>query len=274
MIRVWSIAVLALVAAIGALAAPSAGDPLPPPAVLRQIERLAPQRPGVVDVYAIVIGGDGGEDVFQREVMTVAERLQENLDVDGHLVTMINNRRMPEPEATLRSIRYAIQRVSQRMDKDEDLLFIHITSHGSANHFLVLAHPRQDLAWLGPKAFAAMLKESGIRHRFIVISGCYSGGFVPDLANETTVVVTAAAATVMSYGCGNDSQITDFSRAFYNQVLHRSRSLADAARAVAQVVHEDESRQGRKHSYPQSSIGYQMDEYLRAVTLTRKATRP
>jgi hypothetical protein len=148
------------------------------------------------------------------------------------------------------------------MDKDEDLLYVHLTSHGAANHSLVLSHPDQDLHWLGHKLLARMLRESGIRHQFIVISSCYSGGFIPELATETTVIVTASSASQQSYGCGNLSEITDFSRAFYGSALTNSRTLLDAALSAAQFVHEDETRAERKHSYPQTSIGLRMRDYL------------
>ena len=67
------------------VAAPSNGDPAPPANVLRQLEQLAPQRPGVIDFYALVVGGDGSENVFQREVKLVQKRLEERLKASGHI---------------------------------------------------------------------------------------------------------------------------------------------------------------------------------------------
>ena len=262
--KAMAIAVFAYAAVLtSTTAAPSNGDPVPPANVLRQLEQLAPQRPGVIDFYALLVGGDGSENVFQREVKTVQKRLEERLKASGHIVTLINNRNLPQPEATLNSIEYVVQRLAERMDKGQDLLFLHLTSHGSSNHYLTLTHPRQELNWLGKKDLANILKRSGIRHRFIVISGCYSGGFIRDLANENTVIVTASASTVTSYGCGDKSEITEFSRVLYTQALGQSRPLVDVARLAVQYVHEDEKRSGRRHSYPQTSIGAYMEDYLR-----------
>jgi peptidase C13-like protein len=243
------------------------GDAIPPVAVLAQLQQLAPQRPGIIDVYAVIIGGDGREDVFEREVVAVRKRLEERLKVSGRIVTLVNNRRRPQPEATLNSIRFVVEHIAQRMDKEQDLLFVHVTSHGSIDHQLALSHPSRVLRWLDKKHLADILKSSGIRHRFIVLSACYAGGFAPTLANENTVVVAAAASTVMSYGCGcdNTSDMTDFSRAFYTKAMTESRLLLDATRMVAQYVHEEESRLGRDHSYPQASIGPGMVPYLRRL---------
>jgi hypothetical protein len=271
--------VLGIVAAVCGLSlqategAPSMGAALPPQSVLAQINNLLPQRPGIVDAYAIVVGGDGGEDVFEREVNTVRQRLQEQLGASGRIITLVNSRRSPQPEATLSSLLYVIQRISERMDREEDLLFVHLASHGSADHQFVLSHPSEDLYWLGPKYLSSVLKKSGIRHRVVVVSACYSGGFVHDLADENTMVLTASAGTVKSYGCGNASQITDFSRAFYTQAWTGSHTLIQAAKAVAQYVYEDESRARRDHSYPQLWIGANMDAYLRQLESTLPQSR-
>src|SRR4030095_4698494 len=47
-----------------ARAEPSYGSEVPPASVVTQLDQLAPQRPGTVDLYAIVVGGDGMEEVF------------------------------------------------------------------------------------------------------------------------------------------------------------------------------------------------------------------
>src|SRR5258708_19505303 len=64
-VKAVSAALLICVAlSTSAHAAPSNGDPVPPASVLRQIERLVPQRPGVIDVYALAVGGDGNKRTF------------------------------------------------------------------------------------------------------------------------------------------------------------------------------------------------------------------
>ena len=41
---------------------------------------------------------------------------------------------------------------------------------------------------------AELLAESGIRWKVVLVSACYSGGFIPPLADEQTLVMTAARA--------------------------------------------------------------------------------
>lgn len=253
------------IAAARAASAPSPGDEVPPPSVLKQLDNLKPQRPGVVDVYAVIVGADGEEDVFRKEAATVRETLDARLDTSGRSVTLVNHRASPQPEATLKSLAHVLQSVSEKMDREEDILFLHIASHGAANFVLVFKHPRAELYGLDPKYLEKLLASSRIRNRIVVISACYSGGFVPALANETTLVITAADQSRKSYGCGNDSEITDFSRAFYVRALRQTRSIPLAARFAQQIIHSEERATKRDHSYPQMQLGVLLEERLRLL---------
>jgi len=256
---------IAWVAVADAAAAPSYGDEVPPPSVTTQLAGLQPQRPGVVDVYAVIVGADGEEEVFRKEAAAVRDALEAQLDAAGRTVTLVNQRASREPEATLKSLEYVLKRVSQTMDREEDILFLHLASHGSSDHVLVFQHPRLELYGLTPKYLKSLLVKADIRNRVIVVSACYSGGFVAPLANASTLVITAAAANRTSYGCGSHSEITDFSRAFYVNALPRAHSLKEAARLAQQIIHNDERATKRSHSYPQMQLGALMEERLRLL---------
>jgi hypothetical protein len=252
---VRSVALLLALLAPAAGGAPSLGDEALSPAVQSALAQLAPQRPGVIDLYALVVAGDGEEDVFRREVEAVQRVLDERLGTKGRSLALVNHRSLPRPEATLKSI--------ERMDIAEDILFLHLTSHGAANHVLILKHPAAELYGLSPKYLRELLDRSGIRHRVLVISGCYTGGFIPPLASVDTMILTAANAARPSYGCGNDSEITEYSRALYLKALPRTRSLREAAGIAVQLVHEDERASKTPHSYPQIRSGLAIEERLR-----------
>jgi Peptidase C13 family len=53
-----------------------------------------------------------------------------------------------------------------------------------------------------------MLARTGVRHRVVVISACYSGVFIPRLANPDMLVITAADADHPSFGCRERSGLT------------------------------------------------------------------
>jgi hypothetical protein len=67
-----------------------------------------------------------------------------------------------------------------------DVLFLILTSHGSPDGLAVVAGRQQET--LTPPRLADMLNATGIRYRAVVISACYSGVFIPRLANADTLV--------------------------------------------------------------------------------------
>jgi hypothetical protein len=255
---------LLLAAAIPAQGRDPEGDTRPPYAVRSALERLPPQRPGTVDLYALVIGGDA-EEVFRREVETVRRVLDERLGTAGRSAAMVNDLAQAEPEVTLNSLAYALRAVAKRMDPEEDVLLLHLTSHGLRNSELSLRHPATPLYSLSPLYLRSMLDEAGVRNRVIIVSACFSGGFVGPLATGDTMVLTAASADRPSYGCGSDSQITDFSRALYLKALTRTRSLREAAALTLDLVRDDEKARGYTPSLPQLRSGAAIDERLRLL---------
>jgi len=262
--RLLLLLALGLAAASPARGNPAEGDPRPPYALRAALDRLAPQRPGTVDLYALVVGGDA-EEVFRREAEAVQRVLDERLGTAGRSVAMINDLTQTQPEATLNSIAYALRAVARRMDLEEDVLLLHLTSHGLRNHELSLRHPATPLYALSPLYLRALLDETGVRNRVVIVSACFSGGFVGPLATGDTMVLTAASGDRPSYGCGSDSQMTDFSRALYLRALTRTRSLREAAVRALDLVHEDEKARGYTHSLPQLRSGMGIDERLRAI---------
>ena len=263
---------LAALAVQLAHAAPSLGDETLPPGVSMALAQLAPQRPGVIDLYALVVAGDGSEDVFKREADAVREVLDERLGARGRSLALVNHRSAARPQATLKSIELALNAMAKLMDREEDILFVHLTSHGAQNHVLVLNHPAGELYGVSPKYLRTLLDHTGVRHRVLVISGCYTGGFIPELAADETMILTAANSERQSYGCGNDSLITEYSRALYLKALQQTRSLREAAGIAVQLVHEDERAGKLEHSYPQIRSGAAIEERLRQFE--RQFTRP
>ncbi len=256
-------ALLAMLVTALAHGAPSLGEDALPPAVNAALEQLAPQRPGVIDLYALVVAGDGTEDVFRREADAVRQVLDQRLGAQGRSLALVNQRSEARPQATLKSIERVLSTVAKRMDGAEDILFVHLTSHGASNHVLVLKHPAVELYGLSPKYLRALLDRTGVRHQVLVISGCYTGGFIPELATAENMILTAANSQRESYGCGNDSQITEYSRALYLKALQRTRSLREAAGIAVQLIHEDERATKTRHSYPQIRSGFMIEERLR-----------
>ena len=183
----------------------------------KEIEALPPQRPGVTDIYAIGIAG-WSTDVFRNELDGALAAAGKALPLAG-TVRLINSQETLEtvPLATRANFRAAVQGVAKVMDRNEDVLFLFMTSHGGKGG-IWLQLPRL-LVPLVPKEVAGILNRAGIRNRVVIVSACYSGVFVKPLANDNTIVLTAADAKHTSFGCAEGRQWTYFGDAFFQQSL-------------------------------------------------------
>jgi hypothetical protein len=101
------------------------------------------------------------------------------------------------------------------MDPDEDILMLFLTSHGSEDHELAVDFWPLELNTIKPEDLRKALDEAGIRFRVLVISACYSGGFLPALSDDNTLIMAAAAADRQSFGCANENEYTYFGRALF-----------------------------------------------------------
>jgi hypothetical protein len=110
-----------------------------------------------------------------------------------------------------------------------------------------------------------MLDESGIKWRVIVISACYSGGFVEPLKDEHTMIVTAADALHQSFGCGSASDFTYFAKAYFDEALRGTYSFAQAFDQARAAIAQRERGLGYTPSNPQIFAGEAIEAKLRRM---------
>jgi hypothetical protein len=210
----------------------------------KALAALQPRAPGRINLYLLAVAGDGSQEVFRREVDFVQAEFARRFGTAGRSVALINSRNTvaQAPMATVTSIRRALNAIAARMDPAEDILFLFLTSHGSAEHELSLNQNGIDLQDLRATDLGAALKESGIRWKVVVVSACYSGGFIDPLQDERTLVMTAARRDRRSFGCADENDFTYFGRAFFKESLPKSRSFAEAFRRAEALVRDWERR--------------------------------
>jgi Peptidase C13 family len=228
------------------------------PAILqRELAALRPGRRGVIDVYFVGVGGHAYQDVFTKEVTAVSALFRERFGSDGKIIRLVNNPKTLAdlPIASVTSLRASLKRVAQVMDKDEDVLFLFLTSHGSESHRFSLDLSSIKFHELNPATLRQALDESGIRNRVIVISACYSGGFIDPLKNETTLVISASAADRNSFGCTSEAEWTYFGKAYFDEALRRTYSFVEAFEIAKPIIAEREKKDGYKPSEPQMALG-------------------
>ncbi len=184
-----------------------------------QIADLAPQRQGVTDIYALGIAGWAKQDVFIKELDGGLAAIAGVLPIKNHTIRLINNADTLQtvPLADVTNFQAAVHGISQVMDKNEDVLILMMTSHGEKTGF-ALELP-DGMAELTPQQIATALDGEGIKNRVVIVSACYAGIFVPPLANDNTIVMTAADAKNTSFGCAPERDWTYFGDAFFRQSL-------------------------------------------------------
>lgn len=219
--------------------------------LLQQALDALPASTPAVELYSLTLAGDGKQSVFLREVDYVSKLLRERFATRGH-VSLINHRDhlADRPLATRESLTRAVQALAERSGP-EDLVFLYLTSHGSREHELSIDQPRLQLADLPASELAALLAPLKDRHKVVVISACYSGGFIPPLKDDKTLVMTAARADRVSFGCSEDNDFTYFGRALFAEALNETDDLARAFELAKVKVAEREKAEDYEPSLPQ-----------------------
>lgn len=237
-----------------------------PQLLARALAGLQPPAPGRVNVYALTYAPYASEDVFMRESAVVAKTMRERFDADGRLVELVVNPATTTtlPWATPLNLRKAIAHVATVMDRERDVLFLHLTSHGGADGQLAAETSPLQTEPMTPELLKRWLDEAGVRWRVVSVSACYSGSWIPPLAGDGTLVMTAADADHTSYGCGKRSELTFFGRAMYEEQLRKTWSFTEAHAHARKVIAVREQEAGKSDGYsnPQISEGAGVREVL------------
>ncbi|MEX2647503.1 MAG: C13 family peptidase [Alphaproteobacteria bacterium] len=233
---------------------------------------LAPQRPGIPDIYFLGFAGDAAQDVFLSEVRGARAVMDERFGTGGRSMLLVNNAATvrTNPIANRRNLVAALGAIADRMDKDEDILFLFLTSHGSPDELSVDFWPLP-LVNLTAADLRRGLDASGIKWRVVVISACYSGSFVDDLAEPKTLVITAAADNALSHGCSDDRSFTEFGEAYFERALRETTSFVAAFQAARAAIEDREKADGVTHSRPMIALGEAMAGKLADVELSLAA---
>ncbi|MCP6692780.1 C13 family peptidase [Pseudomonas donghuensis] len=204
-----------------------------------------------IELYSLTLGGDGKQSVFLREADYVSNMLKSRFGAIGQ-VSLVNHRDhlADRPMATRENLARAVRTLAERSGP-EDLVFIYLTSHGSHEHELVLDQPRLQLADLPADALTATLAPLKDRDKVIVISACYSGGYIAPLKDEKTLIMTASRADRVSFGCSEEADFTYFGDALFAQALNQTDDLQQAFDRARTAVSERESIEGFDASEPQ-----------------------
>jgi len=238
-----------------------------------QIAHFPAETGSEAHVYFLGFAGYGEERVFAEEIKLAAKIVGEKYGSASRSVLLLNDRRdlSTYPLASESSLRYSLNALGRVMNRDEDVLFLALSSHGSRGATIEVSNEGMEPQPLGAVTLADLLAESGIRWKVIVVSACFSGAFVEPLADNHTIILTAASRSRTSFGCSDQRDLTYFGEAFYRDSLPGSTQLRAAFETAKQEIRRREQEEGVRASQPQSYFGPLMEEKLRGIEQTRQA---
>lgn len=227
-----------------------------PAQIAAAVMRVRPAQPGKAGVYFVGFAGDGDQAVFRREALFASQVFAERFGSGERSVLLVNDveDRDSYPLASLSGLAQTLKVLASRMNPDEDVLVLFLTSHGSEDG-LAVENGSLPLAQLAPADLRQALEDSAIRWRVLVVSACYAGVFIDELKSDTTAIITASDATHSSFGCEDDRQLTWFGQAFLKESLPGSGSLEEAFKKAAALVARREDAEHQVHSNPQLYVG-------------------
>ncbi len=231
----------------------------------KTVNELIEGKPGSADLFFIGFAGDADEDVFMNEVTSARTILDENLNSFGRSLVLINNGATVEtvPLANGHNLKVSIKETAKLMNIDEDMLVLFLSSHGTIDHYLLANFPPFKLNNLNADTINSALNAAGIKWRIIIISACYSGGFIEPLIDPYTLLITAANAERNSFGCGHDGQYTYFGEAYFEKGLKQTGSFIRAFEVAKKIIFDKENEQGYKNSEPQIRVGVEIKSKLK-----------
>jgi Peptidase C13 family len=240
-----------------------------------EIGRLAPRKKDATNIYVLGIAGWADQDVFLKELDGALAAIGAALPIRGHWVRLVNHRETLEslPQANQRNFAAAVHALGEILDKESDVFLLLMTSHGEPSGF-GLRLPSEVVTQLTPQEVAAVLDHEGIKNRVVIVSACFSGTFVPPLANDNTIVLTAADAKSTSFGCAPERDWTYFGDALFRQSMRPGRDFQRAFDNARVLIQGWELMDRARPSNPQAHFGPALVAKLAPLFQAEQAAGP
>lgn len=239
-----------------------------PGLLANKLDQISPGRPNQIDLYFLGFAGNGDEAIFGNEVRFAEKRIAERYSTDRRSAVLASSIHDvdSQPLASTQNLFRSISEIGAKMDAEDDILFLFLSSHGSPNAVLQVALGDLPLEQLRGADLRAALDSAGIRWRIIVIAGCYTGSFIAPLKTRRTVIMTAASAHDVSNGCEPDNDMTDFGRALFKDAIGSGNGLLEEFRKARSIIAKREKLERLKPSRPQTYVGFDMEHKLKQLS--------
>jgi hypothetical protein len=227
-----------------------------PSRIAAAVERVVPNTGNKPAVFFVGFAGDGDESIFKREAVFAQTVFADHFGSADRSMELINDvdDRDSYALATVTGLTDALKLLAERMNPDQDVLVLTLTSHGSREGIAV-SNGSLPLLQLGPTELRQALDEAGIKWRVLIVSACYSGVFLEPLETDSTLIATASDAEHSSFGCADDRDLTYFGEAFFKDSIPTTPTLEEAFKKAADLIQHRETAEHLEHSNPQLYVG-------------------
>lgn len=230
-----------------------------PQIMAQALDMLQPRVDGRANVYAIAIAAQGSQRLFAREAQLALQVAAARFGADYRGGLLLSNDLADmthRPLATRENIAVAARGIAGRIDPTRDLVIVYLASHGSPEAWLSTDLPSHiRMVPISAMSLAEALSQAGVRRRIVIVSACFAASWIPALANDDTIVITAAAKDRTSFGCDDSRYLTYFGEALLQGPLARGASLRDAFETARGTVTKWEKLQQFTPSLPQAFVG-------------------
>lgn len=189
---------------------------------------------------AILVAGENNSPAFDNGVEALQGKLASHGVRDIRVLTS-------DPEANPSLTVATSENISQALRATAgDACLVFFTSHGSESGIDL----RAAKGYLSPSALAVALDAGcGQRPTVVIASACHSGVFLNgDMRRPNRIILSAAAADRVSFGCGAGDQYT-----YYDQCLLQSFDGASTWRQLATTTRTCVERLERTMGVPRAS---------------------
>jgi Peptidase C13 family len=227
------------------------------------IAALKPERKKIVDAYVLVVGLDG-DPVFGKEAAETARVLSRRYDAVGHTILLATGT-TAAADGSPPNVAAALAAMAGKMNRDEDVLVLYATAHGAPGIGIVYKDGDKGYGYIAAERLSEMLTQLGIKKRLILISACYSGQFINDMATTESVILTASDDDKTSFGCAPGNDWTFFGDAMINNALRKPVALEPAAAEAFGLIAEWEKKADLTPSEPRLFVGPDAKGWLAAL---------
>jgi hypothetical protein len=233
-----------------------------PGLVRTELSALRPRAAGAPSVYAIAVAGSGAQALFSREAHEALRVAAVHFGAASRGGALLSNGAadlMQAPLATRDNIAAIAKGIGDKADHRRDVLFLYLTSHGGRRADLMsVLSDDEAVQPISSVSTAQALREAGVSRRVVVVSACFAASWIPALADDDTIVITAAAKDRTSFGCDDSRRMTLFGESFLGSLATKGISLHDAFEDAKRKISQEETRERITPSLPQAFVGRNM----------------